>query len=137
MVREDLMRGTYPHRVARDNTLDELPKVTPYLLRRAASMCPRRLALEFEGQSGSGDPVNRARLREAFLNAARTAHAALGPLDLAAFRTPAPLEPEEQAVFEHAVGWYEQLFGTRAVETYLHRCDSLTKSPRRGVRIGV
>ena len=136
MFRDLGIASTYPRLVADDGSLDDLPKVTPYLLRRAASMCPRRLAQEFEGRSGSGDPVNRARLREAFLNAVRTAHAALGPLDPAAFRTPAPLEPEEQAVFEHAVGWYEQLFGARAVETYLHGCDSPTKSPRRGVRIG-
>jgi hypothetical protein len=80
--------------------------------------------------------VNRARLREAFLDAARTAHAVLGPPDPAAFRTPSGLEPEEQAVFEQSVRWYRELFGTRAVRTYLHDCDSPTESPRRGVRIG-
>ena len=53
---------------------DPLPKVTPYLLRRADSMCTRRLAEEVEGGSRSDDPVNRARLREVFLEAVRNLH---------------------------------------------------------------
>ena len=119
--------STYPRLVAQ--RVDELlPKVTPYLFRRSDSMCARRLAAEFEGWPCPPDPVNRARLREAFLDAARTAHAVLGPPDPAAFRTPSGLEPEEQAVFEQSVRWYRELFGTRAVRTYLHDCDSPTES---------
>lgn len=52
-----------------------MPKVTPYLLRRAHDLCPRRLDLEVRGGAGSREPVNRARLRDAFLAAARAAHA--------------------------------------------------------------
>ena len=56
---------------------DPLPKVTPYLLRRADSMCTRRLAEEIDGGTRSDDPVNRARLREVFLEAVRNVHAEL------------------------------------------------------------
>jgi PD-(D/E)XK nuclease superfamily len=128
---------TYPRLVVADPQLDErLPKVTPYLLRRADSMCARRLAAEFEGWPSPPDPVSRSRLREAFLNAARNAHATLGPPDLSAFKAPSNLEPEEKAVFSQACRWYRELFGDRVVETYLHDCDSPTESPRRGVRVG-
>ncbi|MFI5053183.1 MAG: hypothetical protein ACHQDE_02385, partial [Acidimicrobiia bacterium] len=54
-----------------------LPKVTPYLLRRADSMCARRLAHEFEGGPRAHDPVHRSRMRDAFLATARDAHASL------------------------------------------------------------
>ena len=37
-------------------------------------MCPRRLDHEYRGEFGSDDPVNRGRVRDAFLDAARTAH---------------------------------------------------------------
>ena len=99
-------------------------------------MCARRLAAEVEGWPSPPEPVNRARLRAAFLDAVRTAHATLGPPDLRAFRTPAWLEPEEQAVFSQACRWYRELFSARAVQTYLNDCDSPTESPRHGVRIG-
>lgn len=113
-----------------------LPKVTPYLLRRGASMCARRLAAEVEGWPCADEPVNRARIREAFLEAARTAHATLGPPDPAAFQVRPILEPEEREVFEQAARWYVELYGDRAVETHLHDCDRPTDAPRRGVRIG-
>ena len=42
VVRDSLMRGTYPRRVAGDDNPDELPKVTPAFLRRVEELCPRR-----------------------------------------------------------------------------------------------
>jgi hypothetical protein len=53
------------------------PRVTPFLLQRADTMCGRRLARAFEGGERSHDPVHRSRLRDAFLAAARDAHAEL------------------------------------------------------------
>ncbi len=113
-----------------------LPKITPYLLRRAGDLCARRLAADYSGAPGSGDPVNRARLRSAFLDAARAVHADGGAPDCRRLRAPRHLEPEERAVFEQAAGWYEQLYGTRPVRVHLHDCDTPTVSARRGVRIG-
>jgi hypothetical protein len=80
------------------------------------------------------DPVNRGRLRDAFLDAARAAHGEGGTPRTDAFRTPEGLEPEEQRVFEHAVGWYLQLYGDRAVALHLHDCERPTE--RGGVRVG-
>jgi PD-(D/E)XK nuclease superfamily len=116
---------------------EALPKVTPYLLRRADSMCARRLAREFEGGERSSDPVNRSRLRDAFLAAARDAHAD--------FRVPtaddfagigADLEPEERAVLAQAGDWYVHVFGDRAVRYEDHGLDVPSVSPRRKLRIG-
>jgi hypothetical protein len=115
---------------------DPLPKVTPGLLRTAATMCARRLDAEYSGASGSGDPVNRGRLRDAFLDAARVVHAEGGPPRLEAFVPPSHLEVEEQRVFEQAAGWYRHLFGTDHVTTVLHECDRPTESHARGVRVG-
>jgi len=106
------------------------------MLTSADGRCARRLRSEFVGASGSGGPVPRARLREAFLDAARVAHADGGPPRLDAFRAPAPLEPEERRVFEQAAAWYGEWFGSRPVTTYLHDCDHPTVSRRYGVRVG-
>jgi hypothetical protein len=114
-----------------------LPKVTPYLLRRADAMCARRLAREFEGGDRSGDPVNRARMREAFLAAARTAHAeSRAPVAADFADVGRDLEPEEQAVLAQAAAWYVHAFGDRAVRYEDHGLDTPSVSPRRKLRIG-
>jgi hypothetical protein len=113
-----------------------LPRVTPSLLAAAPTMCPRRLDAEYQGRSGSGDYLGRARLREPFIDAARVAHAEGGAPRLDAFAAPVDLEPEEQRVFAHAAGWYSRLYGDRAVTTHLHDCERPTESPARGVRVG-
>jgi PD-(D/E)XK nuclease superfamily len=99
-------------------------------------MCARRLAAEVEGWACADEPVNRTRLREAFLNAAQTAHTTLGVPDPDAFTAPPRLEAEEREVFDQAARWYLELYGDRSVQTHLHDCDRPTDSPRRGVRIG-
>ncbi|MCJ7670640.1 MAG: hypothetical protein MUP67_01165, partial [Acidimicrobiia bacterium] len=111
-----------------------LPRVTPSLLRDAPELCPRRVALDFADEGGAYDNVSRARLRSPFLDAARAAHGDGGPMRRDAFRVPADLEPEEQAVFGHAARWYAELYGDREVTTHLHDCDRPTE--RRGVRVG-
>ena len=115
------------------------PRVTPFLLQRADSMCARRLARAFEGGERSHDPVHRARLRDAFLAGARDAHAELRaptPADfetLGATLTP-PALPEELAVLAQAAQWYVQVFGDRPARWDDPGTDQPTE--RRGIRVG-
>ncbi|MEX1006780.1 MAG: PD-(D/E)XK nuclease family protein [Acidimicrobiia bacterium] len=114
-----------------------LPKVTPYLLRRADSMCARRLARSVEGGERSSDPVNRSRMRDAFLAAARQAHAELRAPNASHFEgIGADLEPEERIVLERAAFSYVQLFGARRAEYFDHGLDDPTVSRRLGLRLG-
>ena len=52
-----------------------IPRVTPWLLQQADSMCPRRLQRTFDGSSASHDPVHRSRMREPFVARLREIHA--------------------------------------------------------------
>jgi len=114
-----------------------LPRVTPYLLRRADDMCARRLCNEYEGGAQSHDPVHRARMRDAFLAAVRDVHAELTTPALAMFDgIGADLEPEERRVLEQATRWYVEIFGDRAARLHEHGLDDPTVSKARGVRIG-
>jgi hypothetical protein len=114
-----------------------LPRVTPYLLRRADDLCGRRLAQEFEGGPQSHDPVHRSRMRDAFLAAARDVHADLRAPELAMFDgLGAELEVEERRVLAQAARWYVEVFGDRAVRLHEHGLDDPTVSRRRRVRIG-
>jgi hypothetical protein len=117
---------------------EQLPRVTPSTLRGVEDRCPRQVALDYS-DDGFSDPVNRGRLRDAFLESARAAHGGGGVPRAEAFRTPPAsgfggLEPEEQRAFEHATRWYLELYGDRAVELHLHDCDRPTE--RGGVRVG-
>jgi hypothetical protein len=114
-----------------------LPRVTPYLLRRATDGCPRRLGLEFRAEIGNQDPVNRGRIREAFLEAARTAHTLhprVGDAPWPEIR--AGLVPEESRVLEQAVHWYRTLFGDREVTLHDHDLQRPSEIPGSTVRIG-
>jgi len=115
------------------------PRVTPFLLQRAETMCGRRLARAFEGGERSHDPVHRSRLRDAFLAAARDAHAELRAPTAADFDgMGAALEPallpEEQAVLTQAAHWYAQIFAARPARWDDPGTDQPTE--RRGVRVG-
>ncbi len=107
--------------------------MTPSSMRGFEHRCSRQVALDFD-DDGFSDPVNRGRLRDAFLDAARAAHGAGGTPRADAFRAPETLEPEEQRVFEHAARWYLELYGDRDVELHLHDCERPTE--RGGVRVG-
>ena len=114
-----------------------LPKVTPWLLRRADDLCARRLAREFEGADASYDPVNRGRIRDAFLAAARDVHAELcDPTERDFAGAGRDLEPEEQAVLRQAAHWYVHAFGGRAARADDHGLDRPTESRGRGLRVG-
>src|SRR6266550_7250570 len=115
------------------------PRVTPFLLQRADTMCARRLARAFEGGERSHDPVHRSRLRDAFLTSARDAHAAMRaptPADFAAVGTTLTPDalPEELAVLAQAAHWYVHVFGERPARWEDPGTDQPTE--RRGVRVG-
>jgi hypothetical protein len=110
--------------------VEELPtKVTPFVLRAADSMCPRRLASELRSEPGTTDPVNRARVRNALLDAIRTWH------ETGTWIGAPGLVAEERAVITHAVGWYEHHFPDRAVQVTLP-VESPTALTRRQVLLG-
>ena len=116
---------------------EPLPKVTPYLLRRADDGCPRRLALDFAAEPGNRDPVNRGRVRQALLDAARTAHTTQARVGEAPWPVPPPwLTPEEVAVLDQAVHWYRTLFGDRVVALHDHDLTRPSEVPGTDVRIG-
>jgi PD-(D/E)XK nuclease superfamily len=110
--------------------VEELPtKVTPFVLRAADSMCPRRLASELQSEPGTTDPVNRARVRNGLLDAIRAWHETgdwIGAPGLVA---------EERAVIAHAARWYEHHFPDRAVQVTLP-VESPTALTRRQVLLG-
>ena len=112
------------------------PKVTPYLLRRVDELCARRLDEEYRGEFGAQDPVNRARVRASFLDAARTAHTLGGPIRAAPWAPDPSLEPEELAVFRQAIHWYTNLFADREVELHLHDLDRPSDVDGLDARLG-
>jgi hypothetical protein len=108
---------TYPRFVARDEQLDELPKVTLAFLRRVEELCPRRVAFEHQNRRGNRTPPARWRVSNQLTEHARLAHIELGLPSPAAF-TPLPdLVPEERQVYDAGARWYLQLFGDRAVRS--------------------
>jgi hypothetical protein len=115
---------------------DELPRITPYLLRRAERMCPLRLRRDFLGQGGLKSSFLRFRVRDPLLEAARAAHAELGTPRPEHFRAPPELRAEERAVFERAGATYVTRFGSEPVRAVDHGCDRPTPWPSRGVRVG-
>jgi hypothetical protein len=111
------------------NVEDVSMKVTPFVLRAADSMCPRRLASELHREPGTADPVNRARVRNGLLDAVRTWHETGTWVD-------APgLVAEERAVIAHAARWYEHHFPDRTVDVTLP-VESPTALARRQVLLG-
>jgi len=113
-----------------ERTDDDPPKVTPFLLRDADTLCPRRLACELSRAPATSDPVNRARVRGALLDRIRTWHATSG-----GWPEPPPLTPEERAVVTRACDWYAALFPRHGVDVGLPVEDP-TLLPRRRVVLG-
>lgn len=113
-----------------ERTDDDPPKVTPFLLRDADTLCPRRLSCELTRAPATSDPVNRARVRTALLDRVRTWHATTGP-----WPAPPPLTPEERAVLERASDWYAALFPRHGVDVCLP-VEEPTLLPRRQVVLG-
>lgn len=97
--------------------VQSLPRITPFLVERAATMCARRLRRHYQGLKGNDGPMLRGRVRDRFVDCARAAHAEMGPPNPASFPDPLDLVPEEQAVFRRAAGHYLSLFGDEPLET--------------------
>lgn len=92
---------------------EELPRVTPALLRRADDMCRRRIAKEHAGGKRFANRASDARFAVAnrVVADARLAHAELGPPRTEAFVDPTDLEPEQRALYRAAVAGYLATFG--------------------------
>ena len=123
--------------MARDEQLDDLPKVTLAFLRRVEELCPRRVAFEHQNRRGNRAPAARWRIANQLTEHARVAHLELGFPSPAAF-TPLPdLVPEERQVYDAAVRWYMQLFGDRAVRSVDgdELDDWETPVPEHGLRL--
>ena len=113
------------------------PRVTPYFLRIATEGCPRRLDRALRAEPGQPDPVPRARIRDAFLAAARAAHAQAPRVGDAAWPAPpAHLRPEEARVVEQAGHWYRTLFGDRTVTLHDHGLERPSEVAGIDARIG-
>jgi hypothetical protein len=112
---------------------DELPRVTPSMLRRAAEMCPRRLKHEHESGrklSPLGDGAFEVGNR--LTNDALTWHA--GKVDAAhGFPEPQDLEVEQRAVYRAAADAYIRTFGATTVE--VHDLGWSTDVEDAGVRL--
>jgi hypothetical protein len=95
--------------------MEELPRVTPALLRRADDMCRRRLAREHEGGKAHANRVADARFAVAnrLVADARLAHAEPDTVRAEAFVEPRELEPEQQALYRAGVRGYLAEFGHR------------------------
>ncbi|HUF85662.1 MAG TPA: hypothetical protein VMQ81_13855 [Acidimicrobiia bacterium] len=98
-----------------DTPVDDVPRVTPALLRWADSMCGRRLAGMHHDRRGNRPSDARFRVANRVFDSARLAHLDVAVPSLDAFRATAGLEPEEQRVYDAAGRWYVALFGDRAV----------------------
>lgn len=94
-----------------------LPRVTPFLVERAETMCARRLRRHFQGLEGDQGTMLRGRIRDVLVEDARAAHREMGPPNPAAFSIRRELLPEEQALQERAIGHYLALFGDESLRT--------------------
>jgi hypothetical protein len=95
--------------------IDTLPRVTPALLRRADTMCARRLEGIHADRRANRPADARFRVANRVFESARLAHVDLAIPSPAAFHHDEGLEPEERHVYEAAAQWYLALFGDRAV----------------------
>jgi hypothetical protein len=93
----------------------EIPRVTPSLLRRADSMCRRRLAREYAGGKRNANRAADARfaVSNRLSEDARLAQAELGTPRPEAFVDPTDLEPEQRALYRAATRGYLEAFGDR------------------------
>ncbi|MGH8977017.1 MAG: hypothetical protein ACRDV7_02990 [Acidimicrobiia bacterium] len=95
--------------------MEDLPRVTPAMLRRADDLCRRRLAREYEGGKPRANRVADARFAVAnrLVADARLAHAEADGVRAEAFVEPRELEPEQQALYRAGVRGYLSEFGHR------------------------
>jgi hypothetical protein len=92
---------------------DELPRVTLTHLRRADTMCRRRLEREHMGAKGNRSASARFAVSNRLTEDARVAHTELRSARLADFPTPIDLVSEQQRVYRAAAAGYVVLFADR------------------------
>ncbi len=97
-----------------DLDADQPPKVTVSHLRRAGTMCPRRLAHEHGDHRGMNLGSGRFRVEQRLLEDARLCQVDVASPSIGAFRADA-LTDEERRLYEHAAAWYVALYGDRPV----------------------
>ena len=96
-------------------TTDAPPRITPYLLRMADAMCPRRLRSIYQGLKGDDGAFLRGRVRDALVEDARAAHAEMRPPEASSFFVREELLPEERLVYRKAADGYLELFADEPV----------------------
>lgn len=92
---------------------DELERVTLSHLRRAETMCRRRLAREHAGLRSMFYPSARFAVGNRITEDARVAHTELRTARAADFPTPTDLVPEQQQVYRAAAAGYVAFFADR------------------------
>jgi hypothetical protein len=94
----------------------EIPRVTPAMLRRADTMCRRRLAREYAGGKRNANKSADARfsVSNRLSEDARLAQTELGPPRPEAFVDPTDLEPEQRVLYRAATRGYLATFGDRS-----------------------
>jgi hypothetical protein len=97
--------------------VDELPKITAAHLRRATTLCARRLAHERDDRRSMRLGTGRFRVSNRLLEDARLTHVDLSPPDIGHFRAGEPLTAEEQRLYETAARWYVALYQDRPVRS--------------------
>jgi hypothetical protein len=113
---------------------DELPKVTLAHLRRAETMCRRKLAREHAGLRGRWNPSPRFAVSNRLVEDARLAHAELRAARPTDFPPPNDLLPEQQLVYLAAAGGYVAFFDARPARAV--SVDAWeTELPGLGVRL--
>ena len=113
--------------------VEELPRVTPALLRRADDMCRRRLAHEFSSGRKLSPLGERAfEVANRLTNDAILWHRGDVPAEHG-FPDPADLEPEQRAVYRAGARGYVHMFGEGAVE--VHDLEWTTELADLGVRL--
>jgi hypothetical protein len=91
----------------------ELGRVTLGHLRRAESVCRRKLAREHLGLRGQWNPPARFAVANRLVEDARVAHTELRAARVGDFPAPVDLLPEQQRVYGAAAGGYVALFADR------------------------
>lgn len=98
-------------------TAEALPRVTPFLLDRGPTMCPRRLRRHYQRLGGDDGAFTRGRIRDPLVQDARAAHQEMGPPNPRSFSVRTGLLPEEQALMHRAIDHYLDLFGDEPFQT--------------------
>lgn len=96
---------------------EDLPRLTPALLRRAEEMCPLRVRHEYRGTRGNWGGNVRYRVRQSIVSQARVAHAEMRAAEARHFEALPTLLPEEVRRFDDAAAAYVELFADSPART--------------------